>query len=328
MLLKTVGLGVIGLGSMGKIHFQHAHRLQGARLVAVSDLSKKALSEAREKRVKNIYSDYEGLLRNEDVDAVVIALPTHLHFQCAKSAAEAGKDIFLEKPLARNVEEAKNLVSVVQKSSVKLMVGYPLMFNQTFRAMKEKIRNGELGDVEIAYATNIGPGPFASRVDTHLPMPVPEWWFSRELAGGGVLMDLGCHMISLLRWYFGDIRQATSRLEHRFNLDIEDGALCFIKFLSGTRAIINVGWFSQAYLLRVELSGTVSHVVAQDAPSNPFSSMLYHLTRGTSRFMWSYYVELQYFVDCLIQDQHPLSSAEDGLKDIEAISLAYKNQAF
>jgi predicted dehydrogenase len=141
-------------------------------------------------------------------------------------------------------------------------------------------------------------------------------------------MDLGCHMISLLRWYFGNIRQITSRLEHRFSLDLEDGALCFVKFLSGTRAVINVGWFSQAYQLRVELSGTVGHAVAQDPPSNPFSGMLHYLARGTSSFKWPYYVELQYFVNCLIRDEPPFPSLEDGLKDIEAISLAYKNQVF
>jgi UDP-N-acetylglucosamine 3-dehydrogenase len=311
---------------MGNIHLQNALRLQKARLVAVADISRKALVKASNMGVRKTYNDYKELLKDAEVDAVIIALPTHLHLECARQAAEAGKDILLEKPLTRNVEEAKELISAVRSNSIKLMVGYPLKFFEPFRRLRKRMRNGEFGDIEVAYVTRIGPGPFTSRADTHSPIPVPDWWFSKELTGGGVLMDLGSHMINLARWYFGDITHIRSHLEYRFKLNVEDDAICLARFASGTRAIINVGWFSQAYQLRVELAGTVRFGEAQSPISNPLSNIVHYLARGTSESFWPYFNELQYFTNCLIYDRHPSPSAEDGLKDLEAISLAYNNQ--
>jgi len=324
--MKEIGLGLIGLGSMGATHLRHGLKLQNARLVAVADVSKKALDKARRNGVKKTYHDYEELLRDSEVDAVIIALPTHLHLQCATNSAEAGKDIFLEKPVARNVQEGNDLVSSARKNSVKLMIGYPLRFNPIYRDLRERINTGELGEIETAYAVNIGAGPFVSRAETYIPTPVPDWWFSRELTGGGVLMDLGCHMINLLRWYFGEITDIRSHLGYRFNLDLEDSAICCARFGSGTRAIVNVGWFSQSFQLRVELAGTVENFIAEDIPSNPLSSVVYRLTRKTPRFSWPYFVELQYFANCVANDLNPSPSGEDGLQDLAAISLAYKNQ--
>ena len=163
--MKQIRLGIIGLGYIGQIHLRHSLKLANARVIAVSDLSKKAIARAKEMGITKAYTDYELLLRDPDVDAVVIALPTHLHCQCAEQAAEARKHIFLEKPIARNVEEAKQIISVAQKNSVKLMMGYPMRFSSDLLALKEKIDNGTLGDVEIANVTYISSGPFFHRAD-------------------------------------------------------------------------------------------------------------------------------------------------------------------
>ena len=324
--MKKVGLGIIGLGYIGKVHLRHSLKLANTHLIAVSDLSKKALKKARKTGVKKTFRNYEELLKDPDINSVIIALPTHLHLKCAKQAAEAGKHIFLEKPIARNVEEAREIISATRRNSVKLMVGYPLRFNTTFQNLKEKIKNGVLGDVEVANATYISSGPFFHRTEAYAPTPVPEWWFKKELTGGGVLIDLGCHIINLLRWYFGEIIDIKSHLGHRFNMDLEDNAICLAKFESGTMGVINVGWFSQEYQLKVELLGSVKHASAQHLPSNPLFTAAQMLTGGTSKFYWPHLAELQYFVKCLIHDLDPSPSGEDALKDLEAISLAYKNQ--
>lgn len=86
------------------------------------------------------YTNYEDLLRETGIDAVIIALPTHLHTQCAKQAAEAKKHILLEKPIARNIEEAKEIISTAKKNSVRLMIGYPLRFSTAFNNLKKKLK--------------------------------------------------------------------------------------------------------------------------------------------------------------------------------------------
>jgi predicted dehydrogenase len=326
--MEKVGLGIIGLGYIGVIHLRHSSMLSNASLMAVSDVSRKALKKAEDFGVKKAFTSYEQLLKMPDIDAVIIALPTYLHLQCVEHAAEAGKHIFLEKPIARNVKEAMKIVSAAERNSVKLMIGYPLRFDTRFQHLKKQVGSGLLGDVEVAYATHIGSGPFFHRADGYTPIPVPEWWFEKEKTGGGALLDAGCHIINLLQWYFGEIIDIRAHLERKFNIDVEDSATCLAKFNSGTVAIINVGWFSQQFQVKVELLGTVRHATAEQRAPNPLSTAVQMLTRGYSEFYRSHFNELQYFADCLVHDVSPSPSGEEGLRDLEVISLAYDNEMF
>lgn len=311
--MKTVKLGIIGLGYVGQIHLRNSLRLRNVEITAVADVSPKALKKARNLGIKKTYTNYEDLLKIPELEAVIISLPTHLHLQCANQTAEAKKDIFLEKPIARNVNEAKEILSTAQRNSVKLMMGYPLRFNTAFRNIREKIKLGLLGDVENAHATYISAGPFFHRAEEHSPVPVPDWWFNKELTGGGVLVDLGSHIINLLRWYFGEITSIKGHFGHRFNMDFEDSAICLAKFNSGTVAVINVGWFSQEYFLKIDLLGSVKKVSAENSPSTPMSAAVQMLATGRTKFHRPHLDELQYFVNCLIKDVPPQPSGQDGL---------------
>lgn len=324
--MKKVGLGIIGLGYIGSIHLKHSLKLADTDVVAVSDLSKKALNKARDAGVKKTFTDYHKLLEEPDIDAVIIALPTHFHLQCATDAAEARKQIFLEKPIARNVEEAKEIISVSQRNSVKLMVGYPLRFKTDLVDLRKKVKAGIFGDIEIAHATYVGCGPFFHREEGYAPVPVPEWWFNKELTGGGAIIDVGIHMIDLLRWYFGEITDIKSQLGHRLNMDMEDSAICLAKFESGVRAVITLGWFAQKNRVELKLFGTVDHAEMRQRLQNPLATAAQVLTTGSSKYFQPHFAELQYFTQCVSKDLPPSPSGEDGLKDLEAISLAYKNQ--
>ena len=324
--MKTVKLGIIGLGYIGQIHLQHALKIPNAEVVAVADVSAKTLNKAKKAGVKKAFTNYEDLLKDTEIDAAIIALPTHLHLKCAVEAAEAGKNIFLEKPMARTVIEAKEILSAVQKNSVKLMMGYPLRFNKELCSVKDKMDKGLIGDVENAHATFVSSGPFFHRAEGHAPVPVPEWWWNKDLTGGGVLIDIGSHLINLLRWYFGEITDIRSYLGSRFNLDFEDSAICLTKFDSGTVAVINVGWFSQGYTLKIDFLGSVATASVQHSPPNKMLTAIQMLATGRSKFFQPHLDELQYFLTCLINDLSPSPSGQDGLKDLEAISQAYENQ--
>jgi len=84
---------------------------------------------------------------------------------------------------------------------------------------------------------------FFHRAVENSPVPVPDWWFNTEYTGGGVLVDLGSHIINLLRWFFGEIVDVKGQFVHRFSMDFEDSAMCLARFDSGSVAVINVGWF-------------------------------------------------------------------------------------
>jgi predicted dehydrogenase len=325
--MEKINLGVIGLGFIGKVHLRNCLNLKSVRVVAAADTSKKALNYAKAFGVKKLFTDYRELLKLKDLDAVIISLPNYLHAESAISAMEEGKHVFLEKPLARNPEEGREIVSAAEKSGVKFMVGYPFRFATEFVDLKNQIESGVLGDIQLAYAVDIASGPFFHRAETHAPIPVPEWWFNKELTGGGALIDLGCHMINLLRWYLGEVSDTSARLGYRFNFDFEDHATCLIDFENGASAVVNVGWFSQKTALGVELFGTVSYAQAYRSSSNKVITAIKLILGKTPNYFIPYLREISHFVNHINNcDDENMLSGEDALKDLEVIAKAYKKQ--
>lgn len=324
--MRTVNVGLIGLGGMGKIHFYNSRCLKNAKLIAVADISQKSRNFAKAKGIKEVYDNYEKLLKNPAIDCLIISLPNHLHAECAIKAAEHGKHIFIEKPLARNVEEGKEIVSKAQKAGIKTMVGYPLRFSK-FADIKKEIDRGHLGDVVTAIATNVGSGPFSSRASTpSIPSPVPSWWFKRELVGGGALLDLGSHMIDLSLFYFGEeIASVKALLGHRFNLPLEDHAICLIEFKRGASVMINVGWYSQEAYTEIELCGTAGHITESSGSPTLLDYAKRIVKRQSLMEPLSFRKELQHFVDCIKSDKSPSPSAREGLQTLRIISTAYQH---
>ena len=318
-------MGLIGLGYIGKSHLRNCLKLESADIVAVADTSKRALKLAKEMGVKQTFEDYRQLLKQPTIDAVLISLPTYLHAPSAINAAEEGKHVFLEKPLARNPEEGKKIISAARKNNVKLMIGYPSRFDSKYRDLKKKVESGALGDIQTTYAMNIASGPFLHRAERTVPRPVPEWWLKKELPGGGALMDLGSHMINLTRWYFGEVNNVKAYLGYRFNFDFEDHAICIANFTSGTTAIINVGWYSQKTAIGIELFGTVGHASSYHSSPSRVTTAIQLLLGRTPKFFMPFLEEVSHFVSCIKEDSQPLSSGEDALQDLEVIAQAYKN---
>jgi len=326
MIMKKVNLGLIGLGFIGKVHLRNCLSLKSARVVAVADVSKSALKYAKNFGVRRLFTDYRELLRQPDIDAVIISLPTHLHADCAISAMEEGKHVFLEKPLARNPKEGREIVSAVRKNGVKFIVGYPFRFAPEFVKLKSELERGVLGDIQLAHAVNIAAGPFFHRAESTTPRPVPEWWLNKELTGGGALIDLGCHMINLLRWYLGEVSGVKTRLGYRFDFDFEDHATCIIDFKCGASAVVNVGWFSQNAAVGVELFGTVSHARVYHPPSNKVITAINLILGRTPKFFIPYLREISHFVNCIIKDDQPLLSGYEALEDLKILGQAYHNK--
>jgi predicted dehydrogenase len=296
--------------------------MKNAQLTGAADVSAKSLRAAKRAGVRNVFEDYRKLLKSPNVDAVIISLPTFLHEDAAICAAENGKHIFVEKPLARNVEEAQNIMNAVKQNGVKLMVGYQARFSPEFQKVKAEMELGAFGDIQIATASHVSTGPLFQRSSEGAPKPVPTWWFDKDLTGGGALMDLGCHMINVFRWFFGDYTHVQSHLGYRFNMDFEDYALCIIKFQSGTLATLNVGWFARYYHSQLSLYGTVSNTSVMTKPRSMFdyAKRLLQTDKSSPR-----YKELEHFVECISSDVEPSPSGQEGVEDIRLIQEAYRN---
>lgn len=324
--MKQINLGIIGFGNEGKLLLHSARGLKEARIVAVADLSEKARNKARNCGVKDVYEQYEDLLRDDKIDGVIISLPNFLHEEAAVRSAESGKHLLLEKPLARTVKEGERILSAVKKNGVKLMVGYEMRFDPVLSKIHAQITDGFFGEVQIAEGTNVSGGPFSPRSDSVGPVKVPSWWLNKGLVGGGALMDLGSHLVDLLLWYFGEVSSAECCLKYIFRTDLDDAATCLLKFKNGPVATVKVGWFSKSYIQSIQVCGTAKNMLVQLAPKNTSSKIWKGITRKIGLDHENpYHLELQHFVRSLQTDEQPYPSGEEGLRNLQVISLAYEN---
>lgn len=333
-------VGVIGLGRMGKLHFLNAMKIAGVQVVAVADKSESNLKVAKRLSVKT-YDDYKDLINKEKLDAVVISLPNHLKRLGITYAVENNLDVFVDKPLARNIAESKDIVHEVEIQGTQLMVGVNYRHIDSVQKLKNDLDEGKIGDIVLSTSELIMDGPFSHGIT---PKPIPEWWLNKETAGGGALLDLGYHLIDIFGWMFGDVEPLYSTLEFRFGLPVEDNATIIVRSRkTSTKGIINVGWFSKMifpnFNFRVNLHGTVGYECTdQFAPRNLYLHLLKEATFNFLRKMAgreihhlsytyyyaSFYKVLKLFFEAVSKGYEVPVSLEDQVETVKAIEDAYK----
>ena len=229
---KKVGFAVVGLGSIaqGSIlpAFSHSKK---ARLVAlVSRDQKKAARLARKFKTPAFYGneEYAACLANPDVDAIYVATPQGEHAPLTVQAAQAGKHVLCEKPLAATVEQSALMVEACQKHQVLLMTAYRKYFETGTRFLKQVIQGGALGRIDVIHTA------FS---ELHVPGKSLQWLLDSKLAGGGPLMDLGIYCVNTSRWLVGEdpVEVNAEAWKHdaaRFR-EVEEGISFRMRFPSG-----------------------------------------------------------------------------------------------
>jgi predicted dehydrogenase len=203
---QKIRVGLVGCGQIAQsVHLKILSDLPGTRLAAIAEAhdQRREAVLALAPRVP-AFSDYHELLALDNVDAVVLALPTGLHAAAAIAAFEAGKHVYLEKPLATNLDDAQAVLAAWRGSSRVGMIGFNYRFNRLHREAKGLLQTGRLGC------------PVAVRsIFSSVARPLPAWKEKRE-SGGGVLLDLASHHIDLVRFLFGEpIREVACSLSSR-----------------------------------------------------------------------------------------------------------------
>ena len=198
-----------------------------------------AESFAREFGVRRWHADWRGLIADAEVDAVYIATPVYLHAEQTIAAAEAGKHVLCEKPMAMNVAECDRMIAACRASGVKLGIAYYRHFYPVVQRAKAIIAAGEIGKPVVAQINafeRFNPQPGEDR----------HWLLEKSKAGGGPMMDFGCHRIEVLMNLFGEIRRTKSLTGRAlFDREVEDTSIaCFQiesgEFASGLQAVLTV----------------------------------------------------------------------------------------
>jgi predicted dehydrogenase len=241
-----LGTGLIGLFYTRTLHGQ---RNRDRVEVVYSRSRERAETFARESGVPVATTDLEEAIAHPDTDTVVIGLPNDLHLVALELCASHGKAALCTKPLARTAAEAKQMLDVAERAGI--FAGYleDLVYSPKTLKAVEAVRAGQIGQVTWARSRETHPGPHSA------------WFWDAAQAGGGAIVDLGCHCIEIVRSYMGkenrplEVMAWTDTLVHP--IEAEDNAICLIRFESGAMGQFEVSWtFRGGMDLRDEVAGT------------------------------------------------------------------------
>jgi len=322
-------LGVIGYGWMGQLLGRVAAEIPGVKLVAVADpagYSEKSavglrLFRSPEELGARLYLDYGEMLKRESLDAVIIATPEPLHVDPVLQAVSAGCHVFLEKPIARTLDEADRIIAACANAKRKLMIGYILRFEPAYVAIKRAVQNGEIGKLKVAYGRRNGS--------------IDE---ARRLKGRtSVTNYIAVHDIDQILWYHEGVAVKTVyakavRGRVQEELGTWDFSWSMFEFRDGSLGVVETGWglpensWGDA---KMQVIGTKGQCALDFVPMNLMTvapeGWKFPVTRlwteVEGRLVGAVQTEVAHFVECLEADREPCVSGMDGRRSLE-VALA------
>ena len=242
---------MLGTGLIGMFYTKTLHRNRSLDQVAVvySRTEERAKHFASEWNIPKYTTNLEDAINDSDTDVVVIGLPNNLHEEAVRLATKAGKHVLCTKPLGRNAEEAKRMLKMVEETGV--FGGYleDLAYTpKTLKAM-QSVRNGAIGKILWGRSRETHSGPHS------------DWFWNKELSGGGAIVALGCHCLEIIRNFIGKHVRPVEVMcwadTQVHPIDAEDSAIGLVKYASGAIGQFEVSWaFRGGMDLRDEISGT------------------------------------------------------------------------
>ncbi len=324
-MTKKVKIAVIGTGRMGSVHARNiARQIPEADLVAVCDIRLEvAQAVADELGVTRVVKDYHDLLSDPEIEAILIASSTNTHAFIMKDVAEAGKHIFCEKPLALELDKIDEALAVVEKSGVKLQVGFNRRFDKSYIKVREVVASGEIGRPCILRITNRDPD-------------FPAMEFLR--VSGGIFLDLAIHDFDMVRFQLGEVQEVFAAggvlIEPALNEfgDI-DTDVVILRFANGALGTIdNSRKAVYGYDQRMEVfcsNGTVMANNEAETTAVKGNQAGFLSAKPPYFFMQRYapcYVEeVRQFIECVRQDKPTPTTGADGRAAVVLGYAAWKS---
>lgn len=234
VFMDTLRWGLIGCGDIARKRVVPAiQEAESSKLVAVTRAdASKAESFAAEFGIGKWAAYWHELVKDKDINSVYVATPVYLHAEQTIAAAENGKHVLCEKPMALNTAECTRMIDACKANGVNLGIAYYRHFFSPVTRIKEILSSGEIGQVTHIQANNFEY--------FNLPPGAPRYWFfQKELAGGGPMMDMGCHRIEVFTNLLGPIKEAKAFLDNvLFQREVEDMATAHFTFENGATGVL------------------------------------------------------------------------------------------
>ncbi|CAH0999529.1 Inositol 2-dehydrogenase/D-chiro-inositol 3-dehydrogenase [Neolewinella maritima] len=237
--MNTLRAGIIGLGKMGLSHAAIVGAQPHVDLVAICDTSAIVTNAFKKYGRATIYSNHRKMLRRENLDFVVIATPTKLHYEMVREALERGVHVFCEKPFSLNSAEGQELVQLAQRKGLVNQLGYHNHFIGTFQEMKRLLATGVIG--ELVHFSGEAYGPVVTKEKGGT-------WRSRSSEGGGCLFDYASHVLNLLQEVVGrPVKVNGSLLKQIYSKGVEDAVYTLLTLENGVTGTLLVNWSDETY---------------------------------------------------------------------------------
>jgi predicted dehydrogenase len=253
----VIRLGVVGLGKMGLSHLAMVRAHPHVSVDAVVDSAGYILDVLSKYTGLTTFTDYESMLDQADLDAILIATPTRFHGPMVRSALERGLHVFCEKPLCLTSQESLELAALAEEKGLITQVGYHNRFVGAFREVKSLLDAGAIGRVTHILAEAYGPVVLKSKGST---------WRSQRNEGGGCLYDYAAHPVDLLSWYAGTpLGVGGTILGSVFSENTEDEVFSTLYYPDNVSAQLSVNWSDESYrkmTTRISITGTAGRIFA------------------------------------------------------------------
>jgi myo-inositol 2-dehydrogenase / D-chiro-inositol 1-dehydrogenase len=313
MPAQTLKMGLIGAGRIGRLHAEHlTSRIPSADLVMVADPFEEAARSCAERYgIPSYGRDYRAVLDHPDIQAVVICSSTDTHARIIEEAAQAGKHIFCEKPIALDLPSIDRALDAVKRSGVKLQIGFNRRFDTNYRRVHQAVEQGEIGRPLVLYIVSRDPEP-------------PPIEYIR--VSGGIFLDMAIHDFDMARYLVGSeveevFAQANSISDPIIAEagDVEN-ALVMLRFVNGVIGTIsNSRHAVYGYDQRVELLGSAGAISTENNYSNAAIISDAHSVRRdlplhffVERYTESFIIEMMAFVDAVLRDEPVPVDGNDG----------------
>lgn len=343
--MAKIKVGIIGAGSISEMHFESYKSNPNVEIAAICDLNEeRARIKAEKYGAKDIYTDYHELLADPEIDAVSICTWNNSHAEISIAALRAGKNVLVEKPLCKTVEEALEVEKAVKDTGKTLQVGFVRRFGTNTKVLKKFIDEGELGEIYYAKASCIRA------------LGNPGGWFAdKERSGGGPLIDLGVHVIDLCWYLMGKpkVKSVTgntyNRLGNRANIEnksfykaadydpttntVEDLANALVRFENGASLMVDVSFTLHAKEDSISVNVFGDKGGAQVEPDlmlvlekhNTILNALPQIDAITFDFNKGFQDEVNHFVSCCLGVTETISPVSDGVEIMKILCAVYES---
>lgn len=314
-------IGMISFAHMHAYSYSHAiKRNPSAVLAGITDDDAERGRRLAAELDTVWYERLEDLL--EAVDAVVICSENAKHASHAIAAADAGKHILCEKPIATTVEDAQAMIEAAERNGVQLMIAFPCRFSSVAMHVKERIATGELGKLVAINGTNRGSMPWG-------------WFVERDMAGGGAVMDHTVHVLDVMRWYMpgAEVTEVYAEVDRLFyeGVDIDDCGLLTFTFDNGVIASLDPSWSrSKSFPVWGDLTLDILGTNGVSKVDLFKQNLTLHSddTMKTTKPFWGTDPDqglIDHFIDCVTTGKPVSVTGTDGLRAMEVALAAYRS---